>query len=129
MAGWKFAVFTALNWGGWEFIRAALFPLKFPWMTAGLAMGPNRLLPWIGVYGVGIVVLLLVAFAVARLWKVALIPAAVLLGAIVASVRHPAPVPDNPDQVKVAGLQKEGVSLREYLNGTRTLPSDIPSSR
>jgi hypothetical protein len=58
VTGWQFAIFTALNWCGWEFIRAELFPLKFPWMTAGLAMGPNALLPWIGVYGVGLFVIL-----------------------------------------------------------------------
>jgi len=33
-------------------------------MTAGLALGPNQLLPWIGVYGVGVIVVLLVMLPV-----------------------------------------------------------------
>ena len=64
VAGWQLAVFTALNWCGWEFIRAELFPLKFPWMTAGLAMGPNTLLPWVGVYGVRCLWFLAVALVI-----------------------------------------------------------------
>ncbi len=124
VTGWKFALFTALNWGAWEFIRAELFPLKFPWMTAGLALGPNRLLPWIGVYGVGVVVVLLVALALARHWKIALVPAAVLAGALLSMSRHP--VPDDPAALKVAGIQKEDVSIHEFLQATRGLPADIP---
>lgn len=122
--GWKLAVFTAINWGGWEFIRAELFPLKFPWMTAGLAMGPNRLLPWIGVYGVGAIVVVGVAFLVSKQWKLALAPAAVLLGSLVAIPRHPAPAGDSA--IQVAGIQKESVSLHEFLTATRELPADIP---
>ena len=122
--GWRFAVFTAVNWGAWEFIRAELFPLKFPWMTAGLAMGPNRLLPWIGVYGVSAIVVLGVAILVTRQWKLALAPAALLLGSWVSISRHPAPAGDTA--LQVAGIQKEGVSLHEFLTATRELPSDIP---
>lgn len=124
LSGWKFAVFTALNWGAWEFIRAELFPLKFPWMTAGLAMGPNRLLPWIGVHGVSAIVILGAAFLVARQWKPVLATAAVLLGSLLLISRHP--VPDHPDAFKVAGIQKEGVSLQEFLTATRELPADVP---
>jgi len=43
--GWAFAAFTAVNWSAWEFVRAEIFPLKFPWMTVGLAIGPDPLLP------------------------------------------------------------------------------------
>ena len=123
MNGWKFAVFTALNWGAWEFIRAELFPLKFPWMSAGLAMGPNRLLAWIGVYGVSAIVVAGVAFLFARQWKPALAAAAILLGSLLLIPRHP--VPDDADAIKVAGIQKEGVSLHEFLTATRELPADL----
>lgn len=122
--GWKLAVFTALNWGAWEFIRAELFPLKFPWMTAGLAMGPNRLLPWIGVYGVSAIVIVGVALLVTRQWKPALTPAAVLLASLLLIPRHPVPAGDTA--IQVAGIQKEGVSLHEFLTATRELPADIP---
>jgi apolipoprotein N-acyltransferase len=125
LAGWQLAVFTALNWGGWEFIRAELFPLKFPWMTAGLAMGPNTLLPWIGVYGVSVFVVLLVALLVLGKWKSAAIPAMFLIASIVLSFRIPEPKENDPLAVKVAGLQLEGVSISEYLAGTRNLPAGI----
>ena len=123
VSGWKFAVFTTLNWGAWEFIRAELFPLKFPWMTAGLAMGPNALLPWMGVYGVSAIVTAGVALLVTRQWKSALVPAAVLLGSLLLIPSHP--VPDDDAAIQVAGIQKEGVSLHEFLTATRELPADI----
>lgn len=122
ISGWKFAVFTALNWGAWEFLRAELFPLKFPWMTAGLALGPNRLLPWIGVYGVGLIVVAGVASLLSKQWKPALIAAAVLLGSLVAMPRHP--LPTGETAIKVVGIQKESVSLHEFLRATRELPAD-----
>lgn len=125
VAGWKLAVFTTLNWCGWEFIRAELFPLKFPWMTAGLAMGPNTLLPWIGVYGVGLFVVLSVALLVLEKWKAAVIPAMVLIASMVLSFRSPEPQENDPLAVKVAGLQMEGVGLNEYLTDTRNLPASI----
>ena len=126
VSGWKLAVFTALNWGAWEFIRAELFPLKFPWMTAGLALGPNRLLPWIGVYGVSVIVILGVVVLVTRQWKLAQAPATVLLGSMLLVSRHPVPGADDPTALKVAGIQKEDVSLHGFLTATRELPSDIP---
>ncbi len=124
MIGWKFAIFTALNWGAWEFVRAELFPLKFPWMTAGLALGPNRMLPWIGVYGAGVVVLLLVALVVGRQWKTAPVAAALLAGSLLAIPKHL--LPEGAGSIRVAGVQKESVSLHEFLEATRGLPADIP---
>ncbi len=118
VSGWKLALFTAINWSALEFIRAEIFPLKFPWLGAGLAMGPNLLLPWIGVYGVGFVVICVVAFAFSRKWITAGALAALLLTSVVFSKRHPTPATGEKDAVSVAGLQLEGVSLTEYLVGT-----------
>ena len=125
IAGWKFAVFTALNWCGWEFIRAELFPLKFPWMTAGLAAGPNGLLPWIGVYGVSVVVVLAAACIAFRKWPLALASLAALAAGIGVFRSTPASESDDPLTVKVAGLQMESVSLTEFINGTKELPPNI----
>ncbi len=125
IGGWKLAVFTALNWCGWEFIRAELFPLKFPWMTPGLAIGPNHLLPWIGVYGVSVVVVLFVALIGSGKWKSALFP----LGILALALMLPSPETDvekeDPLAVRIAGLQLEGVSLTEFLKGTQAFPPDI----
>ena len=123
--GWRFVLFTALNWCGWEFIRAEVFPLKFPWMTVGLACGPNTLLPWIGVYGVGMVVVLAAALVVARRWKPAVAIAIALVSATIANHRSPEPVAGDPGTLHVAGLQFEDSQLSEFLAATRNLPEGI----
>lgn len=123
VSGWQLAVFTALNWGAWEFVRAELFPLKFPWMTAGLAIGPNVLVPWIGVYGVGVIVMFAAALIATGKCKSA---AAILLalgGCAFLNKRAALPEDGDPRSVKVAGLQLEGVSLTSYLEGTREMPA------
>lgn len=125
IAGWKLAVFTAVNWCGWEFIRAELFPLKFPWMTAGLALGPNALLPWIGVYGVGAIVVLSTALIVAGMWKSANASFFALFLTTILFPRSPEPKPDDPLTVKTAGLQLENVSLDSFLTSTKQLPAGI----
>ena len=125
VSGWWLAIFTSLNWCGWEFIRAELFPLKFPWMTAGLAIGPNALLPWIGVYGVGTLVVLAATLLFMRKWKSAAAGLTVLILAVSLYPKCPEPEANDPLAVKVAGLQLENVSLTEYLAGTRNLPPGI----
>ncbi len=125
ISGWKLIAFTALNWGAWEFIRAELFPLKFPWMTAGLAMGPNVLLPWIGVYGVSLLVVLAAAILASPKWTFSTIPLGILAACIAFNFRCPVPVADDPSSVKVAGLQWENVTLDTYLNEAGKLPTDV----
>ncbi|MES2922990.1 MAG: nitrilase-related carbon-nitrogen hydrolase [Verrucomicrobiota bacterium] len=125
VSGWNFAIFTTLNWCGWEFIRAELFPLKFPWMTAGLAIGPNALLPWIGVYGAGTLVVLAATLLVMRKWKSAATGLGVLVLTVVLLPRCPEPSANDAHAVKVAGVQLENVSLTEYLAGTKQLPPGI----
>lgn len=125
ITGWRFVVFTALNWSAWEFIRAELFPLKFPWMTNGLALGPNALLPWIGVYGVGVVVVFAVALAVARKWLPALAIAAGLAAAVFAFQPLGKPTGDDPRAIRVGGIQLEGVGFDHLVAATRELPADV----
>ncbi|HVJ46153.1 MAG TPA: hypothetical protein VM511_07195, partial [Luteolibacter sp.] len=121
-AGWRFAVFTTLNWCGWEFIRAELFPLKFPWMGTGLAMGPNVLLPWIGVYGVGLFVMFGTAWLVSVSWKspVGYVAVAIALLRFISPVE--APGEGDPMALKVAALQFEGVELEKFLTVSKSLP-------
>lgn len=125
VTGWRLAAFTTLNWCGWEFVRAELFPLKFPWMTPGLAMGPNAFLPWIGVYGVSALVVFLVGLLFIRRWKSAATVLAALALAIYLNPKRPEPVANDPDRITVAGLQFENVSLDKYLMETRSLPPAI----
>lgn len=124
-SGWGFAAFTAVNWCGWEFIRGELFPLKFPWMTAGLAMGPNALLPWVGVYGVSLLVVLAAAFLATRQLKPMLLLLVILIAAIRMPAKYPLPAADDPRSVRVAGLQFENRSMGDFLSKTREMPNDI----
>jgi apolipoprotein N-acyltransferase len=125
IVGWRFAMFTALNWSAWEFIRAELFPLKFPWMTNGLAMGPNAFLPWIGVYGVGAVAVLAVALAIERKRMPALAIAAGLGAAVFGFRPMEKPAGDDPLAIKVGGIQLEGVGFDDLVQATRRLSADI----
>lgn len=126
ICGWRLAAFTAVNWCAWEFIRAELNPLSFPWMTVGLALGPNRMLPWIGVYAAGLPVVLVAALGVARNWPAAAAVTLALVLTISAERRCPPPGADDPLALRIAGLQLEGVSVNDYLAATRQLPAGIP---
>lgn len=124
-SGWSLAAFTALNWCGWEFIRAELFPLKFPWMSAGLAAGPNTLVPWVGVYVSGLLIVFAAALLAQRMWKAAAIPVAAMAASTVFWKPLNTPSQDDPAAVKVAGVQLEDVSLDPYLDATRAFPAGI----
>ncbi|WP_170157162.1 apolipoprotein N-acyltransferase [Roseimicrobium gellanilyticum] len=125
LRGWQLAVFTMVNWAAWEFIRAELFPLRFPWMTAGLALGPNALLPRVGVYGAGACLVLGAAFLLGRRW----FPGLTTLGALatLTFVQRPVPVPDKngPQSIRVAAIQGEDISLSDLIQATRELPKEI----
>jgi apolipoprotein N-acyltransferase len=125
ISGWKFAAFTALNWGAWEFIRAEIFTLKFPWMTAGLAIGPNILLPWIGVYLVGFIVVFAAAALSGRMWKISCAALGVLFAAVLLSRPHPTPAAGEGGVVKVAGVQLESVTIDDLIKATKDMPDGI----
>lgn len=125
MSGGLLVVFGVLNWSAWEFIRAEVFPLKFPWMTVGLAMGPNALLPWIGVYGVGAVVVSAIFLLAMGRWKAALVPATLCLAAWGAFHAKPGQPADDGMSVKAAGLQWEVVPITDYIQHTEELPDDV----
>ncbi|MES2995207.1 MAG: nitrilase-related carbon-nitrogen hydrolase [Verrucomicrobiota bacterium] len=131
VAGWKFALFTACNWGAWEFIRAELFPLKFPWMTIALAFEPMRALPWIGVYGAGMVVVLSCAAVFViwgkNQWSVFRRTVVLVCGVLIAGIfLSPTPQYHGPSpDIRAAAIQLENVSINEYLKATRELPGDV----
>ncbi|MGJ8634459.1 MAG: apolipoprotein N-acyltransferase [Luteolibacter sp.] len=123
--GWKFVVFTAVNWGAFEFLRAEVFPLKLPWMTTGLAVGANGLLPWVGVYGVGFVVVLLVAAGIERVWKVGVGALVLLAVSLFFWGKHPEPDAGDEDAVRMSGVQLEGVSMTDYLMATQAMDEGV----
>lgn len=123
--GWHFAAFTALNWGSWEYIRSELFWLKFPWLSVGSAVGPNGWLPWIGVYGVSTIIVFGAALLALRYWKSAAVSFALVLGAYLLVPRHPDPGDDDPDAVKIGGIQSENGSVHEFVTATQALLRDV----
>ena len=123
--GWKLAIFTALNWGAWEFIRAEVFPLKFPWLTTGLSLGPNLLLPWIGVYCVGIIVVLAAASLTTRSWKTAAASLTILLAAVFLSRPHEELKPNGPGVISMGGVQLEAVPIDGYIEATEAMPAGV----
>ena len=129
LAGWEFTLFTAINWSAWEFIRAEVFPLKFPWMTVGQAVGPNPLLPWIGVYGVGFIVLFCVALLAKpqRPWLAAAPLILFFIGGNIIKHLEPAIHGGNTHKnaIHMAALQFETVSLDVLIKETRALPDNI----
>lgn len=125
LTGWKLAAFTAVNWCAWEFIRAEIFPLKLPWMTAGLAIGPNVFLPWIGVYVFGTVVVCCAATMTQRMWKSAAGVLAVLAASVLFWRPHDRLTAGDPGVVEVGGVQLEGVTIDDYIKATRAMPEEV----
>ncbi len=124
-SGWKLAGYTAINWGAWELIRAEVFPLKFPWMTVGLAVGPNGLLSWVGVYVTGCIVVFAAAAIAGRMWKHAGVAIAVLAAALIFSRPHTALSPEDESVVRVAGVQLENVTIDILIRETRGLAEGV----
>lgn len=122
VSGGAFALFTVANWCGWEFIRAELFPLKFPWMTAGLAIGPNYELPIIGVYGVSAWVVLACAALVWKPLRASPLLLVVLWPLTVTDTRQAVLEKGAPENIRVCGLQYEEVSFQRYFEVTKGLP-------
>ncbi len=123
ITGWRFVLFTTINWSAWEFIRAELFPLRFPWITPGMAWGPSRLLPWIGVYGVSTLLVLVAALFVSRNPRM-MAGACLLFLGLGASRWWPALEADPASAVRVAAVQAEAVSMDHRVQRTEALPAD-----
>jgi apolipoprotein N-acyltransferase len=125
MARLEWVIFTMVNWCGWEFIRAEIFPLKFPWMTPGLALGPHFFMPWVGVYGTGLTIVLFAALLVKGRWFMALVLAVVVIRLKSGGeMKWAIPLVDDPSYFRVDGLQYESVSFDHYANATRRLTGE-----
>ncbi len=124
LRGYGLVVFTAINWGAWEFLRCEVFPLRFPWMSVGLGLGPNYLIPYVGVYGVGFLTVGVIAGFFAKRWAVSVVVGVLLVG-VVFSYQPGRIAVEKKDQIKVGGVQLEGVSLNEYLGSSQGFPDDV----
>lgn len=118
-------IMTASAWTTVEFFRSEHFWLCFSWATPGLAIGPNPLLPWIGVYGVSFVMVLACGWLMKK--RTAVAGALLLCALAFGSWRWQhglAPLnPQNP--VRVAAVQHENVDFNTYYESSETLPHNI----
>lgn len=117
MKGTRLALWVALAWTTTEFLRCEVMPLRFPWLNAGLALEPWPLVSWLGVYGLGLIVVWLVAAAVFGRWRVVLALLVLLaFGAMNEPRLFKAP------HLKVALVQAETAPLSTYLQLTQQAP-------
>ena len=111
---WLKVILVASLFAGFEFSRCELFVLKFPWISAGSALGPNWLTPIIGVYGCSFFIFTAAAFIVVRGTRVAGVGlTAMLLG--LCTLRPSTVTPGTQDSMKVAVVQGEELSFDEHV--------------
>ena len=109
---WSLAAFIALAWCATEFIRCEIMPLRFPWMSAGLALEPWPLVSWIGVYGLGLVVMFAVSGVLHAGWRTGyLVPVVLVLWGFEPFMWKTASTVGQP----VAIVQAESAPLNRYI--------------
>ncbi len=112
------ALWLALAWTAFEYIRAEVFWLKFPWATVSLARGPNLLLPWLGVYSAGLLLVIGVTLVleVRRRW----------IGGIVVAIWYllpmPSSQPESGEPINVTAVQAEGATPEQLLRLSEAAP-------
>lgn len=116
---WASAAFPIL-FTGLEFLRSELHPLRFAWLTPGLAFGNGWPVRVLGVYGTGLILGLLAAGLVLlpRRWMVPAVAGGVLALGAVSSLpvaQDAPPAVEMPDPLVITGIQLEGAPEREVL--------------
>lgn len=115
---------AAVLWTGIEFYRSELFMLRFPWLTAGSALGPTFLSPILGVHGATFLIL---TAAAAFMHRTTLPLAFVLsLGVACLGIFRPGRVEPPDDAITVAVVQSEECRLDSYLLLTHSLKEASP---
>lgn len=115
--------FGACWWLALEFVRCELFTLKFPWMSPGVGLGPMWLSPWLGVYGISLVLILASALVVES-GRRRYVGLGVLL-VMLFSAWLPAPSAVTGKGIKVMALQSELTDMDHYTVLTEAAKSDV----
>lgn len=102
-----------------EFIRAELFYLKFPWMTPGSGLGPLFLSSWIGVYGVGLVIIFSSACILQR-GRQRTVGVLLMLMLLVSVLWQKGRSFDSASKVTVMAVQSAGLSFPYYAELTKS---------
>ena len=118
------AMLLPFVWTGSEYFRSELYHLKFSWLNLAYALPAweTNLLPWLGMYGVGFLIMALLSMGLsssdpsAKQGVVVLIPVAILLlSGFTASPSRRPPSRKNP-AVQIAGVQLEFASPRQIVS-------------
>lgn len=117
--GWLIAV----SWLTCEYIRSEYFWLEFPWATPGLALGPNPLTPWIGVYGASFAVVTGTAFLMDKATRASGIGLLVILG-LGAWNWHAQSPPEPKSPVKIMLVQDESSQFDSFLTASTLAGKD-----
>lgn len=111
-------------WTGLEYFRSELYYLRFSWLNAGYAMSPMpeaALMPWLGMYGVGFVLMAFAAtfrFFPARSWRSKALWASALVLFIAAGqvmTQRAGPSSVEAKKLRVAGVQLEFADPKTIL--------------
>lgn len=114
-------ILAAVLLGGIEFYRSEWFPLRFPWITPGTALGPTWLSPLVGVYGTSFLVYLAAAGLALGRTRARLASSALLALLLASGLLRPGPVPlPEEGAVRVLCVQSERLELGACLGPTRS---------
>jgi len=125
LPAWLVPVLIAVAWTGCEFYRSEWFVLDFPWITPGTGVPPNFLTPFIGVYGVSLLVALSGALLASSRTKAGRIAGAVLVALMLAlTFIRPAKVtPQEP--LRIATVQTEEQTIDSCLRLSATIQGPV----
>ena len=132
--GWA-ALAAPVLWTGLEYFRSELYYLRFSWIIPGYTFAWSPVLPvlkWIGMYGVGFVLMALAAGVWILPRRHAVLTGGILLAALAALTHMPLTAPARPDDttkpLRVAGVQLEFPGEIEVLHALARVRRDQPDA-
>lgn len=133
--GWRSALLIPFLWLGLEYFRSELYYLRFSWLNAGFAfahVNEPSVLAWLGVYGIGFVVMLVVAVVSHLPRKQAFIAGTAGTAGLVliphASLSPASLLPPAGKTLRVAGVQLEFPTEQQVLAALDGLLARFPEA-
>jgi apolipoprotein N-acyltransferase len=127
---WKASV--PFLWIGLEYTRSELYPLRFSWLTPGMALNHSD---WIGLagmgfYGVGFIVLVALSLVVIQIkWQLRVTGVLlVALAGFIVGMKQPAKATESTSPF-VAGVQFEFANKNQVLKGLNRLLEKYPKTQ
>ena len=131
--GWNAAVLLLpFLWTGIEYFRSEVYHLKFTWLSAGFAFADSTLYSpfrWLGVYGVGFLMMTLVSgmmLAQCRRMLLGCAFVSAIAGILIFAPASDSAKADNERTVRVAGVQIEFPDEAELIGALDRLIEEEP---